>query len=296
MTPGLYHHPENTTTGILWMLLTMCLLTAMDTVAKYLTQDYAIPQVVWARFVFHLLALTLLLKGRVVARLRSNNLPLQFLRSVFLLMTTLMFFTGLRTVSMATTTAIMFLSPLFVTMLAIVLLKEPVGVRRWLGIITGFIGAIIIIRPDVSGETLLAVGQLAIVGAAMSNAFYQILTRKIRLFDDPMTSLLYSGLIGAILCSIVVPAYWTPPDARAWLLFMLMGFLGCISHFCLIRSFRCAPATVVTPFGYSALLWSALFGYLIFDTLPDAWTLLGAAIIIASGLYIYHREKRRSPT
>jgi len=105
--------------------------------------------------------------------------------------------------------------------------------------------------------------------------------------------LFYSGLVGAVLTSAAVPRYWTMPDLSGWMLFIAVGLLGALSHFCLIRAFRIAPASSVVPFSYSSLLWATLFGFLLFGALPDRWSLLGAALMVASGLYIYHREQLR---
>lgn len=282
---------ENIGRGILWMLATMCLFTAMDALAKYLVQYYALPQVVWARFAFHILWLLLILRGTLRQAIHSAATGLQLLRSACLLLTTLLFFSGLQTTPLATASTIMFLSPIMVTLLAIPLLGEQVGVRRWIGILTGFVGALIVVRPDSSGIEL---GQFLLIAAAFSNSIYQILTRKVRAIDQPLTTLFYSGLVGALMTSAVVPAYWTVPDVAGWSLFIVVGLLGALSHFCLIRAFRIAPASSVVPFSYSSLLWATLFGFLLFGALPDRWTLLGASIIIGSGLYIFHREQLRS--
>lgn len=284
---------DNLAAGIGWMLATMCLFTSMDTVAKYLTQTFDIQQVVWARFSFHMLFLIVWLRGRLFALAISSNWKLQLLRSACLLLTTTLFFSGLRTTPIATASTIMFLSPVLVTVLAIPLLGENVGLRRWIGIAIGLAGALIIVRPA-GGD--IATGHLYLMGAAFSNALYQIATRQVRSTDDPMTSLLFSGLVGAVIMSAAVSNQWTPPDTFSWGLFALTGLLGVVSHFCLIRAFNAAEASAIVPFSYSSLLWATLFGYLIFDNLPDQWTLTGAALIVSSGLYIFHREQINAKT
>jgi len=283
---------DNLVAGIGWMLATMCLFTSMDTVAKYLTLRFETEQVVWARFTFHMLFLLIWLRRDLFKLAITSNWKLQLLRSACLLLTTTLFFNGLRTTPIATASTIMFLSPVLVTVLAIPLLGEQVGIRRWAGVAIGFLGAIVIVRPDAAGG--IAIGHLFLVSAAFSNAFYQIATRQVRATDDPMTSLLYSGLVGAILMSAIVPGAWILPDTFSWVLFMLMGLLGAVSHFCLIRAFDSAEASAIVPFSYSSLLWATLFGYLIFDSLPDRWTLVGAGLIVSSGLYIFHREQLRT--
>lgn len=297
---------ENHAAGIGWMLLTMALFVSMDTVVKYLIQDFASIQVVWARFFFHMVLISLFLHKTLLKSFISGNYRLQLLRSALLVSTTALFFTGLRTTSLSTATVIMFLSPIFVTVLAIPLLGEKVGVRRLTGVLVGFLGAVVIIHPRddnnvaaiteaVSSDAtnwLPETGHLLIIGAALCNALYQLMTRKVRTVDGATTTLLYSAVVGVIVMSLWAPVVWKPPHAFEWMLMACVGLIGCISHFCLIRAFRHAPASLVVPFSYSSLLWATLLGYVVFSALPDRWTLLGAALIISSGLYIFYREHR----
>lgn len=296
---------ENHVVGILWMLLTMSLFVSMDTVVKYLIQSFSPFQIVWARFFFHIFWLSLLLRKELLAALLSNNLKLQLARSACLVLTTCLFFNGLLTTELSTATSIMFLSPIFVTLLAIPLLGERVGIRRMVGVLLGFIGALIIVNPqshpsadmlltatDTSSEQswLPESGHLLLIAAAASNALYQIMTRKVRAADKPMTTLLYSAVVGVVAMSIWAPVVWQAPDLTDWPLMVLVGFLGLVSHFCLIRALHHAPASVVVPFSYSALLWAILLSFMVFGDLPDAQTLFGAVLIIFSGLYIFYRE------
>jgi drug/metabolite transporter (DMT)-like permease len=301
---------ENHIAGIGWMLLTMALFVSMDTVVKYLIQDFASLQIVWARFFFHMVWISLFVRRTLLATFVSGNYKLQLLRSALLVTTTALFFTGLRTTELSTATVIMFLSPIFVTLLAIPLLGEKVGVRRLIGVLIGFLGAVVIIHPRaddglaLNAEIVVSdtiswlpeLGHLLIIGAAVSNALYQLMTRKVRAVDGATTTLLYSGVVGAIVMSLWAPVVWKPPHAIEWLLMACVGLLGCVSHFCLIRAFRHAPASLVVPFSYSSLLWATLLGYVVFNALPDQWTLIGAALIISSGLYIFYREHVVSKT
>jgi drug/metabolite transporter (DMT)-like permease len=224
---------------------------------------------------------------------RSKALKLQLARSLLLATTTGVFNAGVRLIPLATATTIMFLSPILVTILSIPLLKEHVGPRRWLGVGIGFIGALIVVRPWQTHLGVFEHGALLLLVAAFLNANYQIITRKVRLYDEPMTSLFYTAAIGALATSCIVPWYWHWPSAFDWLLFVGTGLVGGVGHLCLIQAFRRAPASVVAPFSYSALVWAAFYGWLIFSEWPDLWTWAGAALIIASGLYIFHREGRR---
>lgn len=274
------------------MLATMFFFVTLDATAKYLMQFYATAQVIWGRFFFHtfLVLITIVFMhsgGR--GYLLSNKPPLQIWRSILMLATNGLFFMAVKTVDLTTASSIMFLSPIVVMLLAIPLLGETVGIRRIISVIIGFVGALVIVRPGVI-EFDIAMGFLLV--ATVTHALYQIYTRQIRVYDHPLTSLLYTGVVGMIVMSIIVPFYWQQPTLSHWPFFVLMGMAGCLGHFCLIRSLRIAPASVVTPFSYTTLIWATGFSYILFDELPDIWVYIGAVLIIASGFYILFREQK----
>ena len=283
------HRPtDNHLLGIGWMLATMFWFVTLDSTAKYLMQSYPVPQVIWARFFFHVVFVALLMGRQLGVQIRSQSFSHQLLRSLFMFTTTVLFFIGISILPLTTAATIMFMSPVILTILSIPLLGEKVGPRRWIGIVIGFTGAVLVMRPSGDGIQLTV---LIVLAAAFTHAIYQIFTRKLGIGDRPMTSLFYTAIIGALVMTAVVPFYWQPVAAADWPLFVFAGVAGGIGHLCLIRAFRQAPASVVAPFSYSSLLWATVFGYLLFGDLPDAWTLSGAALIIASGLYIFHREQ-----
>jgi drug/metabolite transporter (DMT)-like permease len=270
------------------MLATMLWFIALDTVAKELLTRSQLPlvQVVWARFFFHFLigAGTVLIWR---SRLASKAPLWQTARSALLFLTTVLFNAGLLTTPLATATAIMFLSPIMLTGLSHLVLGEHVGPRRWFGVAAGFVGALIIVRPGTEGFNK---GALFFVAAALVNAVYQLATRRVSENDDPYVSFFYTALIGAVLSSFAVPFTWSEPGRVGWLLLVSMGILGGVGHLFLIFAFDRAPAAVVAPFAYSALIWASLAGYLLFGETPDSWTVIGALAIAGSGLYIFHRE------
>ena len=279
--------------GIAWMLVTMLLFVSMDAVVKHLIQTYPVPQVAWARFFFHAALLAAMLGRRLPATFATRRRGLQILRSGLLTITTLQFFAGLYFLPLAEMTAIMQTAPLIVTTLSLPLLGELVGIRRWLGVAAGFTGALIIIRPGTDGMQLAA---LLPLGAATTFALYQITTRILSRTDGTLNTLLYTPLLGAALLAAALPFYWVTPDAEGWALMALVGLLGGLGHFTMIRAFTWAPAATVSPFGYTGLVWAALFGLILFGDFPDIWTIAGAAVIVGSGLYILHREHvRRQP-
>jgi drug/metabolite transporter (DMT)-like permease len=276
--------------GIAWMLLTMVLFVSMDAVVKKLVQTYPVPQVAWARFFFHAVLLAAVLGRRLPSKLMTQRRRLQLVRSGLLMATTLQFFAGLYFLPLAEMTAIMQSAPLIVTALSLPLLGEHVGVRRWLGVAAGFAGALIIIRPGSDGMQLAA---LLPLGAASTFALYQITTRVLSRTDGTLNTLLYTPLLGAGLLAAALPFVWVTPDTAGWALMALVGLLGGLGHFTMIRAFTWAPAATVSPFGYTGLVWAALFGVVLFGDFPDAWTIVGAAVIAGSGLYILHREHMR---
>ncbi len=279
---------DNVAAGIGWMLLTTFLFIALDTLAKYLLQLYPAPQVIWARFFFHLLLAMAMMGPSLLSGIRSARPLLQHARSVLLLFTTTLFMIGLSTVGLATATAIMFLTPLIVTLLSIPMLGEKVGLRRLAGVLVGFAGALIIVRP---GFESLSLGMLLLLVASFGNAFYQLVTRQVRHYDGANTTLFYTALAGTVAFSAIAPLDWQTPQGFDWLLFLGLGVIGGLSQLCLIRAFRLAPAAVVSPFSYTGLIWAVLFGFAVFLELPDRWTLLGALLIVGSGLYVFHRER-----
>jgi drug/metabolite transporter (DMT)-like permease len=283
---------ESRNIGILWMLATMLCFITLDAIMKYLLEDLALIQVVWARFFFATVFAIAACGKRLPALVQSRAFGGQLLRSFLLMATTAAFATGIATTPLATGTTIMFLSPILITLLAIPLLGEQVGVRRWAGIVTGLIGAVIVTQPWKTGVGSMDAGALFLLLAAFFNAMYQIMTRMLRA-DDPLTTLLFTAVAGAAASSCLVAFYWTQPTSGQWLLMIASGAMGGLGHLFLIRAFRHAPASVLAPFSYSALVWATLFGLVIWHDWPDAWTWTGAALIVASGLYIFHRESRQ---
>jgi len=272
------------------MLVTTAMFVALDTVAKYMSQSFPVLQIVWARYFFHLLILAAILAPRLVRTLRTQRFGLQVLRSVFLLGATGFFFSAISLMPLASASAIMFVAPIIVTALSMPVLGERVGPHRWGSVVVGFLGALIIIRP---GTEAMNPAALLAFCAACSYALYQLTTRMLSGVDAPMTTLAYSALVGCLVSSLGVPFVWVTPGAVEWVGLAVLGLFGGLSHFTLIKAFQNAPAATVTPFGYSSLIWATLFGFAVFGELPDRWTLLGALIIAASGLYIVHRERVR---
>jgi drug/metabolite transporter (DMT)-like permease len=286
---------ENRSAGIFWMLATMVCFITLDAIMKYNLQYYSLVQVTWGRFFFATIA-AIIVCGQRLPELAVSHAPKQqVLRSVFLMATTGLFNAGIMTVPLAMGTTIMFMSPILVTLLSIVVLGEHVGLRRWMGIAIGFVGALVVMRVWTVGTDGLNHGTLFLLAAALTNASYQIATRKLRL-DDPLTSLLFTAAAGAVATSALLPWHWSMPNLNGWALLIASGIAGCLGHLCLIRAFQAAPASVVAPFSYSSLIWATLFGYVIWNDWPNVTTRIGATLIVGSGLYIFLRERKLAMT
>ncbi len=282
--------PQDTRRGIMLMICGIMLFGIMDTIVKWLTQDYHVLQVVWARFVFHFLIFLALYSRAGLAGIMKTRRPgLQVARSVLLLSATTFFFTALNYLPLAEAVSIGFVSPLLVTALAIPFLGERVRLRRWAAILVGFAGVLIIIRP---GAGVMHWAAILPLGMAVCFAFYQILTRIASRTEDARTSQFWSPAAGVLVMSAIAPFVWTAPDATGWLLMAVAGLLGGFGHYLLIKGYEIAPASTLSPFVYTQLIWMVTLGYVIFGDFPDAYTITGGLIVIGSGLYIFRREAR----
>jgi drug/metabolite transporter (DMT)-like permease len=276
--------------GILLMVAAVGVFVCMDTIAKYLTRWYPPPFIVWARYASNALVLLAFLAAtRQLGRLRSARPALQFARGLLLALATLLFFTSLSVLPLADANAIAFVMPLFVAALAVPMLGERLELPRLFAILVGLTGALVIVRP---GSALFTPYALLPLGMALANALYQILTRKLAGLEHPMTSLSWGALVGAVLMSAVAPIVWTPPEAFAHaVLIVVIGVLASVGHWLLIKAYEHASATLLVPFTYSALLWAMLSGWLVFGDFPDGWSLAGMGIIVLSGLYLANRQR-----
>lgn len=278
--------------GILLICGAFLLFACLDTSAKVLSRDLDTLQIVWARFVGHAVLVMLVLFPRKGPRVfATSNLRLQIARSVLLVMSTLLNFTAVSYLPLTTTASIFFTAPLLVAALSVPLLGETVGWRRWSAIAVGFIGVLVIIRPG-AAEVHWAIGLC--LGNALVAALYNIATRKLAARDHSDTTSLYSPLVGAVIFLPVLPFVWSAPETiTQWVLLLGLGVFGGVGHWLVIIAHRYAGASVLAPFTYSAILWMTISGYLVFGDLPDQWTVVGAAIVVASGLYVFHREQVR---
>ncbi|MCH7943780.1 MAG: DMT family transporter [Proteobacteria bacterium] len=279
---------QNTRLAILLILITTVMFALLDTGVKYVGQFYPVLQIAWARYVFQMVVVPVVIGGaRPRDIIRTKRPGLQVLRSMMMVGATLSFFTAVRYMPVAEASAIGMISPLLVTALAIPLLGERVGRRRWMAVLCGLIGALVIIRP---GFGALSWAALLPVVTAVCYALYQITTRMLAEIDPPITTFFYSGAVGVVVLSLAVPFSWQTPTVGGWAMMIALGLLAGVGHYCVIQAMRRAPASVLAPVSFVQLVWVVILGYLVFGDFPDKFTFLGAAIVVGSSGYVFYRE------
>ena len=275
--------------GIACALAAWLLFACMDAGSKLLAEQYSIIQILWVRFL-SLLAVSAWLAARHGSRgLVTRRFWLQSLRSFMLMVEIGLFILTITVLPLADAHAILAISPLLVTALSVPLLGEKVGIRRWSAVGVATLGMLVILRPGFGAMHPMALVALA---CACMWSLYQVLTRIVSRTDAPLTTLFYTALIGAVALTAIGPFYWRMPDAQGWALFALVAALGAGGHYLLIKALQLAPASLLQPYAYTVLVWATVVGFTVFGNLPDLWTVLGALIIVASGLYTFARERR----
>ena len=217
----------------------------------------------------------------------SDKPKLQILRGLILLSANICFFYAISVISLAKALTLAFIAPLIVTAFSPLLLGEKVGLRRWTAVIIGFLGTLVVIRP---GFLEINLASLSAIGTGFLYGFYLIITRKLSTSDNPLLTLLITGMVGAVLVSLIIPFYWVNPTVNQWSLMAAIGIFACIGHIFLILSLKYADASKLAPLGYTEIIPNVIIGYYFFNELPDNWTYLGLFIIVLSGLYISWRQ------
>ena len=277
--------------GILFFMIAIFLISVVDTVCKVFTRDLHSIQLVWGYFVGINLSLWVffLFKKKKLSKLRTTErLLLQIIRPAFLVWAISSLFIGLTYLPIAEATAIGFVAPLFITALAVPILKEKVDIHRWSAVGIGLVGVIVIIRPG--GDLWHFASVMPLLGALFF-ALFQIMTRLLAATERTHTTLFYTGLGGLAWSSLIVPFVWTTPSVTHILVFLATGTMGAMAHLCMITAFDNAEASLLAPYNYTKLIWVAALGYLIFNDIPSLDMWLGAIIIVSAGFYVLYREK-----
>ena len=277
--------------GIGLMLAAVSMFSCLDAMSKYLAALYAVPTIVWARYVSQMLLMLAFLGPRLGrGLLRTANLRLQLLRGAVLTASSLLFLTALSRMPLAEAASIAFMAPLFIAVLSGPVLHERVEGRTWVALAFGFGGVLLIVRP---GGGLFSLVSLLPLASAVMMAVYQLMTRRLAGRDASLTTLFYPALVGSIAVPLVFPVSMTlPANAPHLVLFCALGVLGGIGHFFLIRAHLHAPPSVLGPFMYGQLVTAVVLGWLVFGQLPDGAALLGMLLITASGLALAFSHRR----
>jgi drug/metabolite transporter (DMT)-like permease len=274
--------------AITFSLLGWMMLPVMDGFAKYLSADLPVLQITWARYFFTVVFTFPVMFFFYNKQLVWSDKPkLQILRGLILLCANICFFYAISIIPLAKALTLAFVAPLIVTAFSPMLLGEKVGMRRWTAVIIGFVGSLVVIRP---GFLEINLASLAALGTGVMYGFYLIITRKLSTSDNPLLTLLLTGLVGLVAVTGVMPFIWVNPNLSQWSMMAGIGVFACIGHLFLILSLKYADASKLAPLGYTEIIPNVIIGYYFFGNFPDNWTFLGLAIIVISGIYISRRE------
>ena len=269
------------------------ILAGMDSLGKVLMREFSPYQVTWARFFFH----TLLMFGFLAAQgewaaFRTKAPKIQMLRGLCMAGINTSLYIAIITVSLAEATALMYLSPVLVTLLAGIFLGEKITPRHLLAVAAGFVGVLVIIRP---GFHAFEPSMLLVLLASFLLAFYFLLTRKVSSIDGGRTSLFYTALVGAVVLSIIVAVHgWIAPTPTQWLLLACMGALGMSGHFLFIKAYTLQPASELSPWLNAQVVAATLFSVFLFGDVLDGWFYLGTGLIVGAGLLVWIGGRRKS--
>jgi len=283
------------TIAILMIVATGVLLAGMDATAKYLAINMPVLLVLWGRYFFHT-SVTFFVyaaKRRSFRFLYADSPVLQLIRAASLFGATGSLYVAITIMPLGDAAAIQFLAPVILTVISGVFLGEYVGLRRSLAVLVAFAGVLLVARPgynDIGWSALLP------VMTAFLLAVYMLMTRLIRSKDNSDTTTFYSTAVGAAVLTIIVPFYWQPLSFDEWSLMLTMGLAGAAGHYFLVKAFQSTEASFLAPFTYAQVVAAIAWGYLIFEDVPSVWTIIGATLIIGSGIYVWYRETKLNET
>ena len=289
MTVPLVNQTNPNAKGILWQIIGMLFFGSMDAVSKHLTSSLPVIEILWVRYLFFALFGFLLAVHYSGLRGLRTSIPfLQIARGLALVFEIVLFTYAFRYLPLADAHVMAASVPLIVLALAVPILKERVGHRRWFAVVLGFLGVLIILRPGFGNwQPILFLPLLGAFGFAV----YLVLTRMAAKFDTIGTSAFYTGLVGLSVLTIFLPLEWKTPTIEEWGWLLLASVLGLCGHISVIKALSMAEASVLQPFFYVVLVWATFLGFIIFDDIPDSITIIGACIIVGSGLYAWYRER-----
>lgn len=271
--------------GVLLMIAGVSLIATMDLVVKLASTNLGVIQIAWGRYTIQLAVLLVVaLPAGVHACMRSAIPRVHLFRALVLLGGNLAFMAALRYLPLAEANVIGFVSPLILTALAYPVLGEPVGLRRALAVVAGFVGVLVVMRP---GSDVFGWAALLPLAMALCAATYHVMTPVVRRVEDPAISLYFLSVIAVVMTSALVPWSWIPPSPVEWGFLVSVGLLSAGGHVLMIRALESTPASTLAPFFYCHLVWALIYGHVFFGEFPDHATIAGACLVVASGLYVY---------
>ena len=272
----------------------MCAILAfacMNALAKGMALQYPIIMVVWARYLSQTVLTVLVFNRNLKTIVKTKRIKIHLFRSALLFGATIFIFAGFANLSLAATMAIFQTAPLLVVILSVFFLGEVVGVKRWLGVVVGFVGALIIIQPGT--DTFLIASFFPLL-SALCYAGYAVSTRHLGTEEDPKTNFFYAGLVGTVVSTLILFPYFQKIELADIFYFTLLGTLGGLGHYCLILALRKSEASLLAPFSYFDLVFSACLGMIFFTEYPTQSLILGATIIVGAGIYTWYRGRVQS--
>ncbi len=276
--------------GIALMVGAMMLFPYLDVCAKFLGQ-WGVPviEIVWARLFFSMvITAPILIAQEGISSLKPRDTFLNTLRGFFLVISTLAFFGALHFQGVAETLSIYFVQPLFITVLAPLVLKEKVGLNRWVAVGIGFIGVLIIVRP---GLLQLNPGTFLAAASGLGSAITLLLTRKLAGNSSAVANTFYTGLFGSLFAGAILIFYWQTPSFNIFLVMLVLALIGTTANYLTLLALQFAEASLLAPFGYTEMINAVLGGWYFFGDFPDHWTFVGVAVLVACALYISYRER-----
>ena len=279
---------EQALPAIACMVGAIACLTSSDAIVKSMSSSYPVGQLLFVRsiFVWPWIFLFAMHRGGLSA-LRLNSTRGHGLRGLLVIASTFLFVTGLQFLPLATAISAIFMGPLFITAMAPIILSERVGWRRWLAVVVGFIGVLVMVRP---GTDAFQWAILFPIVGAMCGGLRDLITRRISQAESTLAMLSVTTIFIMLAGIVSIPFGWSELRPHDLVKFAVSGSLVCGGHYLMIDAFRRGEAGLVAPFKYTSLLWAIVIGYIAFGELPDGWTLAGAAIIVSAGLYVFYRE------
>lgn len=264
----------------------------MDVAVKTVSPMTGTIPALWARYAGQMVIVVILVAPRLCSVVRSVHPKMQIARSILLMLATLFFFLALARIGLAEATAMISMNPLFITLGAALFLGEALGPRRIFAILLALVGAMLVIRP---GSDVFQPAALLPLISALCFAGYTLITRRLGPREDVWTSLFYTGLVGSVILTAIVPFHIPTLTPTSIALLMFIGAIGTAGQLMLIRALSQAEAGLLAPFNYTGLVFAVLWGFILFNEVPDALTLIGALVIAGAGIYVWHRETRAKP-